>query len=113
MTNSTRTYKRGSIWIAEIIYRDDITKSKKRPVVVLMEDNQDEDLLIAPITSADMRTHWDVNLFDWKFAGLVFPSHVRTSKLSSVHYERLKHEIGFLSDEDLQAVLNACRSLFL
>ncbi|CAM3854595.1 MULTISPECIES: type II toxin-antitoxin system PemK/MazF family toxin [Paenibacillus] len=113
MTNSTRTFKRGSVWIAEIVYRDDVSKSKKRPVVVLMEDNQDEDLLIAPITSSYMRNHWDINLLDWKLAGLVFPSYVRTSKLSSVHYERLKHEIGILTDEDLQAVLNACRSLFL
>lgn len=112
MTNSTRTFKRGSIWIAEVVYRDDVTKSKKRPVVVLMEDNQDEDLLIAPITSADARNKWDIDLFNWKSEGLVFPSLVRVSKLSSIHYERLKHEIGILTDEDLQAVLKACRSLF-
>ncbi|GIP08172.1 hypothetical protein J1TS5_03420 [Paenibacillus macerans] len=112
MTNSIRTYKRGDIWIADVLYRDDTSQSKKRPVVVLSMNNLDEDILIAPVTSSDVRNEWDITLNLWNEEGLVFPSNVRTSKLSSIYQGRLKRRIGNLKDEDLQAVLVACRSLF-
>lgn len=109
----TKTYKQGSIWLADILYRDDPSQSKKRPVVVISDWEEGEnDLLVIPITSAVPRNSWDVPVIHWKNAGLALPSCIRVSKLSTVYKQRLSHKLGDLTESDKQVVLKACQTLF-
>ncbi|WP_442962003.1 hypothetical protein [Pseudogracilibacillus sp. SO10305] len=48
----------------------------------------------------------------WEEAGLLKPSVVRTSKITSIHGTELKRYLGELHSEDLENVLNMCRKLF-
>lgn len=113
MMSYTKTYKLGSVWLADILYRDHPSQSKKRPVVVISDwEEGEKDLLVIPITSAAPRNSWDVPVVHWKNAGLALPSCVRVSKLSSVYKQRLSRKLGELIESDKQVVLKTCQALF-
>lgn len=48
----------------------------------------------------------------WEKAGLLKPSVVRTSKITSIHGTELKRHLGELHRHDLENALNMCRKLF-
>jgi mRNA interferase MazF len=50
--------------------------TKRRPALVIV-DTGDSDVLAARITSQDARDEFDIQLVDWKAAGLMLPSIVR------------------------------------
>lgn len=81
--------KRGEIWLAEI-------NGKKRPVVILSDDNlvAELDQLVATITSQKARNIYDVEIQYWEEARLDKPSVVRCSKLNTLHYKELIFNIG-------------------
>lgn len=96
---------RGEIWIAEI-------KGKKRPVVVLSDDNliAEVDHIVGTITSQNARNIYDVEIKYWKEARLDKPSIVRCSKLNTLHFKELLFKIGRLHEEDLKLVLDTIRT---
>src|SRR5699024_1918124 len=72
----------------------------------------DIDVIIAPVTSQKPRNQFDIVLEYWEEAGLLKPSVVRTSKITSIHGTELKRFLGELHNHDLENVLNMCRKLF-
>lgn len=70
------------------------------------------DVIIAPVTSQQPRNQFDVILEYWQESGLLKPSVVRTSKITSVHGFELKRRLGKLHNHDLEQVLSMCVKLF-
>lgn len=86
----------GEFWIAEIPFTGGVG-SKKRPVLVLWLDEQDA--VVAVVTSAKPRSLTDVELGDWGGSGLRVASTVRLSRLDclerSLYWDELD-ESGLL-----------------
>ena len=69
----------GKFWIAEIPFTGGVG-SKKRPVLMLWLDEQD--VMVAAVTSARPRSPMDVELEDWAGSGLRVASMVWLLRLN-------------------------------
>lgn len=108
----TNKLKQGDVWLADVLFKG-TGQTKQRPVIIIGNELAlDVDVIIAPVTSKQPRSQFDVVLEYWKEAGLLKPSVVRTSKIISVHGSELKRQIGLLHIHDLERILNMCRNLF-
>jgi len=73
--------------------------SFERPVIII--DNQA--FLVLKITSRNGHEGYPIQ--DWREAGLSRPSYIRTDALVPVHRSDMKHEMGFLSERDIEGFL--------
>ncbi|GIN59218.1 type II toxin-antitoxin system PemK/MazF family toxin [Lederbergia ruris] len=104
--------KQGEVWLADVLFKEP-RKTKQRPVVIVGNELAlDVDVIIAPVTSQKPRNQFDIILEYWEEAGLLKPSVVRTSKITSIHGSELKRHLGELHNHDLKNVLNMCKELF-
>lgn len=104
--------KQGGVWLADVLFRGS-RQTKQRPVVIVGNELALEiDVIIAPVTSQKPKNQFDIVLEYWKEAGLLKPSVVRTSKITSIHGTELKRHLGELHNYDLENVLNMCKELF-
>ncbi|MBM4043953.1 MAG: type II toxin-antitoxin system PemK/MazF family toxin [Planctomycetes bacterium] len=76
--------------------------AKARPVLALMDLGPD--CLVCRITSVPHRGFLDLQINDWRQAGLEKPSTIRLSRLVTVEKAILKVRIGELSPNDLTRV---------
>jgi mRNA interferase MazF len=72
---------------------------KKRPALVLL-DTGDADLLVARVTSQIARTPFDIEIVEWKRAGLALPSIVRLDKLATLEKAQVERKLGTLIRSD-------------
>ena len=96
----------GDVLLVPVLFSDG-RGYKKRPVVILY-DNGDADLLVAPVTSQLARSPRDVPVVNWQQAGLRLPSIVRAEKLATVDKSTVVRKIGHLMPidwENVKAVL--------
>ena len=93
----------GDIWIAQILFTDG-SAGKKRPVLILWLD--DQDVIVAAVTSASPRSVTDVTLKDWQQSGLRVASVVRLARLDCLEKSLLIARIGHISDADAQQLLD-------
>jgi mRNA interferase MazF len=82
--------------------------SKRRPAVVVSADSFNTncpDVIVAPITSKARvpPRPGDHKIADWRGAGLIGPSMVR-SRLSTLHYSRVVKPLGRLSPTDIAGI---------
>jgi mRNA interferase MazF len=91
------TIRGGELWIARILYTNG-TDAKNRPVLVLWVDEQD--VVVAVVTSAPPRTVTDILLSQWMESGLRVPSTVRLSRLDCLEISLFHKKIGQLSEMD-------------
>jgi len=104
--------KQGDVWLADVLFKG-TRHTKQRPVIIVGNELAlDIDVIIAPVTSQQPRNQFDVVLEYWKEAGLLKPSVVRTTKITSVHGSELKRHLGSLHNHDLERILNMCKRLF-
>ena len=104
--------KQGEVWLADVIFKG-TRQTKQCPVVIVGNELAlDIDVIIAPVTSQKPRNQFDIVLEYWEEAGLLKPSVVHTSKITSIHGTELKRYLGELHNHDLENVLNMCRKLF-
>ena len=78
------------------------TFSKPRPVLVLFDLGVD--VLICRITSVLYSGHLDVELRDWRFAGLEKPSVARLNRLVTAEKSLLTKYLGRLASSDVTAI---------
>ena len=107
---ATAIYARGDILLVSLIFSNQ-AGLKRRPVMVVY-DNGDADLLIAPVTSHTGRTALDVPLTQWQGAGLRLPSVVRIEKLATAAKTTVIHQLGRLSTADWASVETSLRQLW-
>ena len=73
--------------------------SKVRPAVVLL-DTGDEDFVAAPITSQVRNSNWDLQIEQWRKAGLNVASYTRAHKLAVLAKADIARRLGSLASED-------------
>jgi mRNA interferase MazF len=84
---------------------------KRRPGLVVL-DIGDDDVMIAPITSQDARSNYDIEINDWEGAGLAMSSLVRTAKLSTIDKMFVKRKLGELQEQDKIEIKKALTELW-
>jgi len=103
------SYRQGDVLLVPYPFTDQ-SGSKQRPSVVLSGDvyNQTHpDVILAAVTSQIRHTPDEVNLVDWRGAGLLKPSVVKPV-LSSFDVRLVRRKLGMLSNSDRARV----RALF-
>lgn len=88
-------YKLGDILILEFPHSEG-HKVSKRPVLVLA-DIDEEDIIVAKVTSSKERTPFDIPVNDWESAGLLLPSVIRMDKLATLSKSRIIRKLGALN----------------
>jgi mRNA interferase MazF len=83
----------------------------KRPALVLYDEG-DEDVMVARITTQTARSKSDIAFTDWKAAGLLAPSVVRLSKVTTIKKSLVDKLLGELTFTETQHVKNEWRALF-
>jgi mRNA interferase MazF len=101
---SMTKYKVGDIVSVEFPFSD-LEVRKRRPGLVLVTD--DQDLLLARLTTHPPRAPSDVALIHWAEIGLPRPSTVRLTKLVTLDHRLVHHKIGHLDPDDARAVAQA------
>jgi len=98
------TIKEWELWYADFPFDDNVTISKRRPVIVL----QTLPLVVMSIkvTSAPPRVYnpFDVPITEWKAAGLATPSCARISKTANLPPNNFKRYIGILHENDIETI---------
>jgi len=95
-------YRLGEVVLLKFPFADH-QQVKKRPALVLL-DADDADILVARITSQDMDTDYDVNLAEWRQAGLLLPSVVRMHKLATLQKTLVERQLGILTQKDMSNI---------
>jgi mRNA interferase MazF len=83
---------------------------KQRPALVLL-DPSDHDILVARVTTQRHQSSFDVELSEWKEAGLLAPSWVRLHKLATVEQRLVRRKLGRLSETDWSTVQALLRQM--
>jgi mRNA interferase MazF len=101
-------YKSGDIVSVEFPFSD-LQNRKRRPGLVLFGD--DDDLVLARVTTHSARNVSDVMLERWAETGLPRASTVRLTKIATVDRRLVHHKIGRLHPDDAQSVMKAWQEL--
>lgn len=72
---------------------------KRRPALVLLDTGND-DIVLARVTSQSALTQFDVQLDDWRQAGLLLPSVVRLHKIATLEKNLVDRKLGVLTAND-------------
>jgi mRNA interferase MazF len=94
----------GDLVSVEFPYSD-LHGRKRRPGLVLSIDQQD--VLLARVTTRAPRSEGDVPIVDWSSCGLPKPSTIRLAKLATVDTRLVLRRIGHIGPVDGSAVLQA------
>ena len=100
----------GDVLLVPVVFSDG-RGHKKRPVVIVY-DNGDADLLVAPVTSQRARSMRDVSVVNWQQAGLRLPSIVRLEKLATVEKATVFRKMGRLTPDDWENVREVLKQFF-
>ena len=101
-----QNYRPGEIVLLSFPFADAITV-KRRPALVLL-DTGDEDIVVARVTSQVAQGPFDVELVEWRGAGLLLPSVVRVHKVATLEKRLVERRLGTLTADDwarVQAVI--------
>ena len=107
-------FQSGSIVLIAFPFSDERV-SKRRPALVLLDAN-DDDLLVAGVTSQASQHRFDVALSDWEHEGLLLPSIVRVHKIAAIEKGLVERTLGMLSENDsarVRAVVHSIMSEML
>ncbi len=95
-------YRPGEIVLLSFPFVD-ATKVKRRPALVLL-DLGDKDIVVARVTSQVAQGPFDVELVEWKRAGLLIPSIVRVHKVATLEKRLVEQRLGALTANDWERV---------
>ena len=110
MTASTIRYRPGDLVLLSFPFSKE-TGTKQRPALVLL-DTGDNDVIVARITTQLHLSKHDVEIRNWRSAGLIGPSIVRLHKLVTLEKSLVIRHLGHLSDEDWEFVRVAMNEMF-
>jgi mRNA interferase MazF len=87
----------GTIVLLKFPFSDQ-TSFKKRPALIIHSES-DGDILVCRITSKLYTSSLDINVGDWKKAGLQMESVIRVHKLATLERTLIENTLGVLDDE--------------
>lgn len=109
MNPKSPSYSFGEVLLLAFPFSD-AAGMKRRPALVLL-DIEDSDVLVARITGQLTQTQFDIELQEWKQAGLRLPSVVRLHKLATLEKQLVERSLGRLTKPDLQQVQSTLQRL--
>lgn len=95
-------YNIGEVWWTHFPF-DDADDEKHRPAIVI--DDNTIAVLTMYVTSKKKNYPFDIEITDWKEAGLIVPSWARIDKIISIAEWRMGSKIGELTQRDLTKIL--------
>lgn len=101
------------VWWADVVFEDNLEKSKIRPVLIV--DDKSCIAFSLKITSHAPRNNevWgEYKLLRWKYAGLTKSSTVRISKFLRLPHDRLIGKIGELHMIDIANIAKYLNSIY-
>ena len=105
------TYEFGDILLLRAFPFASLDDTKKRPALVLAETN-DQDLVLARITSGQSRNEYDFLLDRWNDFGLLLSSTVRLSKIATLDKRLIIKKLGRIGSPERRAVRTILKKLF-
>ncbi len=78
----------------------------------MLLDTEDNDVLLARITSQYIDTDFDLTLTNWRESGLLLPSYIRLHKLATLEMRLIEKRLGSLAQEDLVGVAEKLSKIF-
>lgn len=103
-------YAPGEILLVDFPYVSGAT-SVLRPALVLL-DTGDSDVVMARVTTQVRHSPFDLEIADWRGAGLRAASFVRLHKLVTAEKSCIQRALGSLQPADHQKVAGVLRSTF-
>jgi mRNA interferase MazF len=85
--------------------------AKRRPALILL-DVGDTDVVVARVTSQAVRSVYDVEISEWREAGLRLPSVVRIHKIATFEKTLIERKLGALSTSDWSRVKERLQQLW-
>jgi len=104
------TYRAGEIVLLSFPFADAMG-ARRRPALVLL-DTGDADIVVARVTSQVARGPFDVELMEWRQAGLLLPSIIRVHKVATLEKRLVERRLGALTANDWERVRAAIRQLW-
>lgn len=104
-------YNPGDILLLVKFPQTDLKKEVKRPALVLADMN-DDDVIVARITSELTQREHDCLIKSWQSAGLLLPSVARIGKVATLHKRFVSRKLGSLSQEDFQSAKEIVKKVF-
>lgn len=93
----TKKYNVGEVWWTHFPF-EEINDEKHRPAIII--DDETIAILAMYVTSQDKNNPFNVEITDWREAGLVVPSWARIDKIVKMAEWRMDRKIGDLSQRD-------------
>ncbi|TEU10717.1 MAG: type II toxin-antitoxin system PemK/MazF family toxin [Anaerolineales bacterium] len=103
-------YRPGEIVLLSFPFTD-ATEVKRRPALVLL-DTGDEDIVVGRVTSQIAQGPFDVELVEWREAGLLLPSVVRVHKMATLEKHLVERRLGTLTASDWARVQAVTQQLW-
>ena len=104
------TYHPGEIVLVAFPFVDAIA-AMRRPALVLL-DTEDNDIVVARVTSQVARDQFDIELKEWGSAGLLLPSIARVHKLATLEKRLVERRLGVLTGDDWTRVSRLIQRLW-
>ena len=86
--------------------------AKRRPALVLL-DTGDSDIVVARVTGQARQSPYDIEITDWRGAGLRLPSIVRLHKLATLEKALVDRNLGILAATDWAEVHSTIQQMWL
>lgn len=82
------------------------------PAIVLY-DSDDQDVLVARITTQEYTTETDYKILQWKKCGLLGESYIRLAKLATIEKRFVIKQLGTLKSLEIVNLKTTLRKMFL
>ena len=105
------SFEFGDVLLLSAFPYSNLGTSKKRPAL-LLADTGDRDIVVARITSESSRDAYDLEIDDWKTAGLLVPSVIRCSKVATVSRGTVIKKLGRLGSPSRRKIRSVLKKLF-
>ena len=103
-------YRLGEIVLVAFPHTD-LQGISKRPAIVLYDSN-DQDVVVARITTQEYNTDADYRIYDWKTCGLLAESYIRLGKLATIEKRYIAKKLGGLSAAELEDIKSILKKIF-
>ena len=103
-------YRLGDIVLVAFPHTD-LQGISKRPAIVLYDSN-DQDVVVARITTQEYNTDADYKIYDWKTCGLLAESYIRLGKLATIEKRYIAKKLGGLSAAELEDIKSILKKIF-
>lgn len=103
-------YNFGDIILVEFPHTD-LQQTSKRPALILY-DSDDQDVLVARITTQQHSTETDYKILNWTKSGLLAESYIRLGKQATIEKQYIIKRLGNLEISEKENIKSTLRKIF-